>query len=65
MPLFQEVLADLLADQRSLLVLDTADLWVLHLLHVEAQQFLGQCGNRNHPGYPTNPGHDSFDPVLQ
>jgi len=64
-PLLQEVLPHLVARQRSLLVLHTTNLGVLHLLHVEPHQLLAQ-GRDGHPrDQPPDPGQDVADARLK
>ena len=64
-PLFEEVLPDLVAGQRSLLVFDAAYLRILHFLKVEPHQFLGKSGDGNEPPEAFDPGDGRVDPVAE
>jgi hypothetical protein len=64
-PLFQQVLAQIVPGQGAALVFDTGNLWIFHLLHVKADQFAAQAGNRRPPLNLMDPGQGGIDPVLQ
>ena len=65
LPLFEQVFPYLVAKQRSLLVLDTCYFGVLHLLKIEAHEFLTDGDNRAEADEPPHPCHHVAHPALQ
>jgi hypothetical protein len=64
-PLLQQILPDLVARQRALLVLHAADLGVRKQLRIEAHQLHTDGGERHEPPQPVDPGEGRIDPVLE
>src|SRR5216683_1942609 len=65
LPLFEQVLLDLVALERPLLVFQVADLRVFQRLQIEADQLLADSHDRGNAAQPFNPGHDVADSALQ
>ncbi len=63
-PLLQEVLPHLAPCQFPMLVLDALNFRVLHQLHVELDEFLGDTADRAVPHQATNPGEDIGNAAL-
>src|SRR5205809_884288 len=55
LPLLQEILADLIAGQGTLLVVNASHIRVLHKLRVELHLFHTQVCNRTHAHEPSGP----------
>ena len=64
-PFLKQVLSNLVAGKRSLLVRGSADFGVLHLLHVELDQFEADGGDGTPSRQAAYPGQDVADPRLQ
>jgi hypothetical protein len=64
-PLCQQVLADLVAGERALLILHPRDFRVLHLLGIELDQFQADRLDRGQPAQAGDPGLHVGDPACQ
>ena len=65
LPLHQQVLASLVALQRALLILNAADVRVLHEVRIEAHHLQTHRVDRTVPRKTAYPGQDIHDPAFQ
>ena len=65
MELLQQVFADLISGESALLVFRPADLRVLHGLHIEPDQFLGQVGDGGQGEEAADYRQGGVHPVLE
>ena len=64
-PLFQEVCSNFRAKERAVLVLHPADLWILHLVLVEFDEFQADGPDGAQAQQPPDPGQDVGHPAFQ
>jgi hypothetical protein len=64
-PLFQHILLDFIAKERALLILQAANLWILHLLQIELDQFQAKSVYGTDAPQSFHPGENVRHSALQ
>ena len=64
LPLLQQIVAQFIAHQAALLIGDSLDLWLLHRLCIELDQFQADRAYGAELYQPRDPGEDVEDPAL-
>jgi hypothetical protein len=65
LPFFEQIFPELVARERSLLIVSSAELGLLHQLGVEADQFLTDSSYWHKSPQASNPGKDIADAAFQ